>query len=72
LRQQGLGAGEIYALIAKEVAAAGLAGDAVPGAGRAVDALAPGRAVDAAAPGRSAEAAGVRDWAGLAALVLGF
>ena len=44
LRQQGLSAAEIYALIAREVVGAAAAGDAA--------------------------AAGVRDWAGLAALVL--
>jgi glutamyl/glutaminyl-tRNA synthetase len=54
LRQQGLTAGEIYALIAREAVGAGSAGDAA----------------DALAPGRAAAAAGVRDWAGLAALVL--
>ena len=62
LRQQGLSAAEIYALIAREVVGAGAAGDAAA-------ALAPGRDVDGLALGRAA-AAGVRDWAGLAALVL--
>ena len=63
LRQQGLSAAEIYALIAREVVGAAAAGDAA-------GALAPGRAADAMALGWAAAAAGVRDWAGLAALVL--
>ena len=62
LRQQGLSAAEIYALIAREIVGAGAAGDAAA-------ALAPGRDVDGLALGRAA-AAGVRDWAGLSALVL--
>ena len=66
LRQQGLQAADIYALIAREVVAAGLAGDAAA-LGRAGDAVA-GRTGDAMALER---AAGVRDWAGLAGLVLG-
>jgi glutamyl/glutaminyl-tRNA synthetase len=66
LRQQGLQAADIYALIAREVVAAGLAGDAAA-LGRAGDAVT-GRTGDVMALER---AAGVRDWAGLAGLVLG-
>lgn len=58
LRRRGLGAAEIYDLIAREVA-------------RAFDAEESSRAGGAAGAGRADAPAEVRDWAGLAALVLG-